>query len=119
MDLSWLAEWLNSANTFFQDIWDFMSSGIYQFFKDALVILTKAMIYSYLQFKILMLDIAVTVVKELAEESGVVELVKRAWGRIPGDMQSMLGFFKIPQGLTLIFGAIPTRWAMKFIPGAN
>ncbi|GGJ53963.1 hypothetical protein [Pseudomonas avellanae] len=30
MDLSWLAAWLDSANTFFQYIWDFMASGIYQ-----------------------------------------------------------------------------------------
>lgn len=119
MDLSWLADWLNSANTFFQFIWDFMSSGIYQFFKDALVIITKALIYSYLQFKILMLDVAISVVKEISEESGAVALVKSAWGSVPGDMQSMLSFFNIPQGLTLIFAAIPARWAMKFIPGAN
>ncbi|RMT02623.1 hypothetical protein ALP53_200020 [Pseudomonas savastanoi pv. phaseolicola] len=119
MDLSWLVHWLDSANTFFQFIWDFMGTGIYQFFKDALVIITKALIYSYLQFKILMLDIAVTVVKEISEESGVTALVKSAWGSIPGDIQSTLAFFKIPQGLTLIFSAIPARWAMKFVPGVN
>ena len=119
MDLSWLASWLDSANTFFQYIWDFMAAGIYEFFKDALVIVTKALIYSYLQFKVFMLDIALTVVKEIAQESGVVSAVQSAWGGIPGDMQSMLAFFKIPQGLTLIFSAIPARWAMKFIPGVN
>ncbi|KPZ27801.1 Bacteriophage protein [Pseudomonas coronafaciens pv. coronafaciens] len=119
MDFSWLAHWLDSANTFFQYIWDFMATGIYQFFKDALVIVTKALIYSYLQFKILMLDISVTVVKEISEESGVTALVKSSWASIPGDIQSTLAFFKIPQGLTLIFSAIPARWAMKFVPGAN
>ncbi|KPY20009.1 hypothetical protein ALO89_200097 [Pseudomonas coronafaciens pv. porri] len=119
MDFSWLAHWLDSANTFFQYIWDFMATGIYQFFKDALVIVTKALIYSYRQFKILMLDISVTVVKEISEESGVTALVKSSWASIPGDIQSTLAFFKIPQGLTLIFSAIPARWAMKFVPGAN
>ncbi|RMM82969.1 hypothetical protein ALQ71_200080 [Pseudomonas coronafaciens pv. striafaciens] len=119
MDFSWLAHWLDSANTFFQYIWDFMATGIYQFFKDALVIVTKALIYSYLQFKILMLDISVTVVKEISEESGVTALVKSSWASIPGDIQSTLAFFKIPQGLTLIFSAIPARWAMKFVPGVN
>ncbi|WP_191985295.1 DUF2523 family protein [Pseudomonas syringae] len=96
-----------------------MATGIYQFFKDALVIVTKALIYSYLEFKILMLDISVTVVKEISEESGVTALVKSSWASIPGDIQSTLSFFKIPQGLTLIFSAIPARWAMKFVPGVN
>ncbi|WP_412779034.1 DUF2523 family protein [Pseudomonas coronafaciens] len=66
-----------------------------------------------------MLDISVTVVKEISEESGVTALVKSSWASIPGDIQSTLAFFKIPQGLTLIFSAIPARWAMKFVPGAN
>ena len=66
-----------------------------------------------------MLDVAYEVVQELLRESGVTELVKSAWASIPGNIQSMLAFFKIPQGLTLIFSAIPTRWAMKFIPGVS
>lgn len=119
VDLSWLASWLDSTNTFFQAIWDFMNNGIYDFFKGCLVVLVKALIYSYIEFKVFMIDIAYTVVQEILQETGVVALVKSAWGSVPGDMQSMLSFFNIPQGLTLIFSAIPTRWAMKFVPGAG
>lgn len=117
MDLSFIAEWFSSTNSFFQDIWDFVNSGVYQFFKDAMVIFTKAAIYSYFQFKIFMVNIAYDVVQEIITDTGVVAVVQSAWSSIPGDMQSMLAFFKIPQGLTLVFTAIPTRWAMKFIPG--
>lgn len=117
MDLSWLADWLNSTNGFLQDMWDFVNSGIYKFFKDAMVIFTKAAIYSFFQFKIFMINIAYDVVQEIIHDTGVVAVVKSAWSSIPGDLQSTLAFFKIPQGLTLVFTAIPTRWAMKFIPG--
>lgn len=117
MDLSWLATWLTSANTFFQDLWNFVDSGIYDFFKGSLVIITKALIWSYFQAKIMLLDVAYTVVSEILTDSGVVAFVRSAWSSIPADMQSTLSFFNIPQGLTLIFSAIPTKWAMKFVPG--
>ncbi|WP_341524003.1 DUF2523 family protein [Pseudomonas sp. G.S.17] len=117
--MDFVISWMGSVTDFFQAAWDFMDSGIYTFVKDLLVILTKALIYSFLQFKILMLDVGYEVVQEILQESGVTELVKSAWASIPGNIQSMLAFFKIPQGLTLIFSAIPTRWAMKFIPGVS
>ena len=117
MDLSFIATWFNSTNAFFQDIWTFADAGIYAFFKDALVIVVKALIYSYIEFKIAMIKIAYTVVQEIMQETGVIAMVSSAWSSIPLSIQSMLSFFNIPQGLTLIFSALPTRWAMKFIPG--
>lgn len=118
MDISAIFGWINSVTDFFNFIWEFVSSGIYQFFKDIFVILTKLMIYSWLQTKIFMLDVALEVVKEIVEETGIAALVRSAWSSIPADVQGTLSFFKIPQGLTLVFSAFPARWAMKFIPGA-
>lgn len=118
MDLGWIAAWFDSVNTFFQAVWNFMDSGIYDFIKSLLVVVTKALIWSYLQFKIFTLDVAYEVVQEILKDTGVTEVVKSAWSSIPGEMQAMLGFFNIPQGLTLIFSAIPTKWALKFVPGA-
>lgn len=110
--------WMGSVTHFFQAVWDFMDSGIYDFVKGLLVVVTKALIWSLIEFKVMMLDVAYTVVQEIINDTGVAALVKSAWGSIPGNVQATLSFFKIPQGLTLIFSAIPTRWAMKFIPGA-
>lgn len=116
MDFSWLGPFFNGITAFMLAIWTFFTSGIYDFFVAALVIATKASIYSYLQFTLFSLDIAYTVVQEILQESGVTALVKSSWASIPGDIQSTLAFFNVPQGLTLIFSAIPTKWAMKFIP---
>jgi len=119
MDLGFVAAWFDTVNTFFQVAWNFMDNGIYTFVKDLLVILVKALVYSFLEFKILCLDVAYTVVQEILNDSGVAAMVKSAWGSIDADIQSNLAFFNVPQGLSLIFAAIPTRWAMKFIPGAS
>ena len=82
------------------------------------VILTKLMIYSWLQMKVFIADVALEVVKEISEETGIASLIRSSWAAIPAEVQGTLNFFKIPQGLTLIFSAFPARWAMKFIPGA-
>lgn len=110
--------WMGNVTHFFQAQWDFMDSGIYEFIKSLLVVVTKAAIWTAIQVKIISIDIAYTVVQEVLQDSGVTALVKSSWASIPGDMQSTLAFFKIPQGLTLILSAIPTKWAMRFIPGA-
>lgn len=117
MDISFIADWFNGVTPFFNDLWEFFNSGIYQFFKDALVVVTKALIYAALQAKIMCINVGYEVISEIVQESGLAALVKSAWGSIPGNVQGTLAFFKVPQGLTLIFSAIPTRWAMKFVPG--
>ncbi|WP_268796399.1 DUF2523 family protein [Pseudomonas huanghezhanensis] len=113
-----IISWLGSTTHFFQAQWDFMDSGIYDFIKSLMVVLTKASIWSAIQLKIMMIDVAYEVVQEVITDSGAAQLVSSAWASIPGDIQSTLSFFKIPQGLSLLFSAIPTRWAMRFIPGA-
>jgi hypothetical protein len=119
MDLGFIADWFTTVNTFFQAAWTFMASGLFDFAKSMLELLTKSLIYSFFEFKIFMLDIAYTVVQEIMQETGITALVTSAWSSIPADIQQLLAFFNIPQGLTLIFSAIPTRWAMKFIPGLS
>lgn len=116
MDISWIADFFNSVTGFFQDIWTFIYSGIYELLKAFLVTLTKAMIYAYFQAMIFGAEIAYEVVQDIMDETGITREITTAWNRIPADMRSTLSFFNIPQGLTLIFTAIPTRLALKFVP---
>ena len=41
MDLGFIADWFTSANTFFQYVWTFLSSGIFDFVKTVLVFFSK------------------------------------------------------------------------------
>jgi len=119
MDLSFIADWFNSVNGFIDYVWNFLSSGIYDFFKALLVILTKAALYSYLQFQIFMLEVAYEVAQEIMQEVGITQVIQQAWGAIPADVYSTLLFFNVPQGINLILAAIPTRIAFGFIPGVG
>ncbi|MEL7559315.1 DUF2523 family protein [Stutzerimonas chloritidismutans] len=116
MDLGFIADFFNNVQNFFGDIWEFMTTGIYAFFKEALVVITKAIIYSYFQSALFALEIAYTVVQEIVADVGVTQQVQSAYSMIPSDIRGTLSFFNVPQGLSLIFSAIPTRWALKFVP---
>ena len=114
--MEWIAEFFNNIQEFAQDVWDWLYIGIYYFFKALLVTATKAMIYAYLEGLLICMDVAYTVVQELLEDTGVIAEVRNAYNAIPADVRGYLAFFNVPQGLTLIFTAIPTRLAMKFVP---
>lgn len=114
--MEWIAEFFNNTQTFFQDVWEWLYIGMYDFFKELLVTATKAMIYAYLQGLLICMDVAYTVVQELLEETGVIAEVRNSYNLIPANVRAYLSFFNVPQGLTLIFTAIPTRLAMKFVP---
>lgn len=116
MDLTFIADFFTGINAFITDSWDFMQSGIYEFFKSFLVVVSKALIYSYIQTTIFFLDVAYTVVQEIMQDVGVTQQVQSMYGQIPADVRNTLGFFNVPQALTMIFSAVPTRWALKFVP---
>ncbi|MWK56689.1 DUF2523 domain-containing protein [Pseudomonas otitidis] len=114
--MEWIAEFFNSVTTFFQDLWNWLYDGLYVFAKAFLVTATKAMIYAYLQTLLICIDIAYTAVQEILQETGVMDKVVQTYNLIPSVIRGYLGFFNVPQGLGLILSAIPTRWAMKFVP---
>lgn len=114
--MEWIADFLNNFTSFFQDVWNWIYTGIYDLLKSFLVTITKAMIYAYFQSIIFAAEIAYTVVQELLQETGVIDQVQQAYSAIPAEVRDILTFFNIPQGLGMIFTAIPTRIAMRFIP---
>ncbi|WP_437882141.1 DUF2523 family protein [Pseudomonas sp. LRF_L74] len=116
MDLGFVGDFFNGINDAVGDFLEFTKNGIYQFFKEVFVVFTKVMIYSYLKTMVFALDVAYTVVQDIMEDIGVADQVSQFYGAIPDEYRSMLGFFKVPQAITMIFSAIPTRWALKFVP---
>ena len=74
------------------------------------------MIYAYFQSMIFAAEIGYDVVQDIFLDLGITQEVQNAYSSIPDDMRATLAFFRIPEALTIIFSAVPTRWAMKFIP---
>lgn len=114
--MEWLSGFLDQIIGFFQWIWDFFAEGIYDFVKDGLVVVTKALVYGAIQTFMLLLEISYTVARELLDSLGVTELVRSMYGTLPAPLASGLAFFGVPQALNIIFSALATRFCMKFVP---
>lgn len=112
MDIPFIGDILE----FFQSMWDWIYSGIYDFVKEAFVLATKVAIYSYFQALLFSLDVAYEVFQELVSEIGISDKVQQYYNMLNADIRGALAFFRIPDALMIIFSAIGTRWTLKFVP---
>lgn len=116
MDFSFITDFFDSINQFLQYAWDWLAIGIYEFVKECFVVMTKASIYAFIQGTIFLVDVAAEVVGDISADLGVTDAAQSAYNSIPSDMRATLDFFGVPQALTIILAAIPTRMVMRFIP---
>lgn len=114
--MEWITSFLDQIISFFQSIWDFLSVGIYQLVKDGLVVLTKAAMYSYIQMQLLALDVAYTSAQEIIGNLGVAQLIQQKYSGINGDLLNAFSFFGVPEALNILFSALSTRFALRFVP---
>lgn len=112
MDIPFIGDILQ----FFQSVWDWIYSGIYDFVQEAFVLATKVAIYSYFQALLFAVDVAYEVFQELMDEIGISDTVQQYYNMLDADLRAALSFFGIPDALMLIFSAIGTRWTLKFVP---
>ena len=101
---------------FFQYIWDFITSGIYEFTKEALKAATKVAIYAYFQTLLLAIEVGYEVYQEIMANIGVTQTINQYWGSIDSDIRSALSFFGIPDAINMLTSAVGTRFVMRFIP---
>lgn len=112
MDIPFIGDILE----FFQAVWDWIYSGIYDFVKEVFVLATKVAIYSYYQALLFALQVAYQTFHELVSEIGISDKVQQYYNMLDADVRSVLAFFGIPDALMIIFSAIGTRWTLKFVP---
>lgn len=114
--MEWLSGFLDQIIAFFQFIWDFLTHGIYDFVKEAMVLLTKGAIYSFIQMQIFALDVAYSTAQSLLSDLGVSQAVREKYGALPSDIVNGLNYFGIPQALNIVFSALSTRFVLRFVP---
>ncbi len=114
--MEFISEFFVSVSLFFQSVWDFLYQGAYEFMRDVFVILTKARIYAQIKIAIFSYDVASETVRQIFDEFDFTAQVQGAYSLIPSDVRDTLNFFGIPEALTIILSAVPTRMAMRFIP---
>lgn len=101
---------------FIQYIWDWFAAGIYDFFVAAFAYAGLVITKVWLKFQLFMLDAAFKLYSEFVESLNLSEYLQQKYNSLDSAVISTLAYFKVPEGLTLIFNAIGTKIALRFIP---
>lgn len=111
-----ISSFFDQVTNFIEFVWYWFATGIYTIAKELLVAGTKIMIYSAIQMAIFSADIASEVVRDISADLHVTQYAQNAYNQIPQNYRNTLDFFGVPQALTIILTAIPTKIVMRFIP---
>lgn len=114
--MEWISSTIDQIFLFFQYVWDFLTTGIYDLLKAFMVIATKAALYSYIQMQIFALQVAYEAAQDVVNSIGVTQQIRQMYSGLPGEVLSGLSFFGIPQGLNILFSAFSTRFMLRFVP---
>lgn len=112
MDIPFISDILE----FLQSVWDWLYVGIYDFVKTAFVLLTKMAIHAYFTGVIFAADVGYDVFSSFMNDIGVSQAIQSSYSSLDGKARAALAFFGIPEALNVVFSAIGTRFAMRFIP---
>ena len=101
---------------FFDTIYEFISSGIYDLLKGSIAwLIEKALIAYYtsatwsLQFA---WDIAETILTDLNISATIITY----FDALPQNTKQIMAFFKIPEFINLVVSAFTTRLVLRFVP---
>jgi len=97
-------------------IYEFITSGIYDFFVDSFALLVEYLTVSSIKFTIWSMSFAWDVSKSIIEDLGISDTLNNAWSTLPGDTVSILSFFGVPDMVNMLVTAIITSYTLKFIP---
>lgn len=73
-------------------------------------------IHAYFTGVIFAADIGYEVFSSFMKDIGVSQAVQSSYSSLDGRLRAVLSFFGVPEALNIIFSAIGTRFAMRFIP---
>lgn len=103
---------------FFQQVSDFISTGIYEFFVNlfswGIIKLTTASI----EMKMWAAQFAWDIGKDVLKTFDLSGKITAAINGQPSEIQNLLYFFRIPEVLTNLLAGLAGRWALRFIPFA-
>lgn len=108
---------MDSIIAFFQEISDFITSGIYDFFVQAGIWILQKMIIGWLETKLWALKFSWDIASGFISSVGISDLVSQAFSGLPGTVMSAVSFFRIPEGINILLSCGVTRFVLRFVPG--
>lgn len=99
-----------------QAIYDFITSGIYEFWKEATVYLVKTAILFWIDVQIKSLEFAITIARGVLDSLNVSGHIQLAITSAPSELQQYLYFFRIPECINIILTGFVGRFVLKYVP---
>jgi hypothetical protein len=106
---------VNSIVDVRQQIDDFRSSGIYQFFTHWFSEFLKWWVVAWYKGKLQAITFAWDVASEILSSLNLSAVVQSAFSQLDSNVVSIISFFRIPEAINLILSAYVTRQVMTFI----
>ena len=100
---------------FFQEIYNFFDSGIYDFVKEIFVWLNYKLLIWKITSMLFMLDVAYGLFNLIIADLKLAERLANVLSMIPADTKSLLEFFNVFTGLSWMFQALGTKVVLKLM----
>jgi hypothetical protein len=113
--MSTLLDITDAIVSFRQDIEDYRSSGIYQFFTKWFAEFIKWSMVGWYKAKLQAIIFSWDVASEILDSLNISEQIETAFGQLDSDLVSIISFFRIPEAINIILSAYTTRLVMTFI----
>jgi hypothetical protein len=113
--MSTLVDIVNSIVDLRQQIEDFRSSGIYQFFTHWFAEFLKWWVVGWYKAKLQAITFSWDVAHEILSSLNLSTVVESAFSQLDSKVVSIISFFRIPEAINMILSAYVTRQVMTFI----
>lgn len=97
-----------------QHIYDWYTTGIYEFATAAMAQITEWMVIGFIKTKIFMVTFFWDIAKNILINLGLSQLIEQSWSTIPPNVMGALSFFKLPEAVNILLQAITTRFSLRF-----
>lgn len=110
-----LLDVVNSIVDINQELENFRSSGIYQFFTKWFAEFIKWSVVGWYKFKLQSLVFAWDVAQDLLSSLNLSNALNSAFSSIDNRVVSIISFFRIPEAINIILSAYTTRLVLSFM----
>jgi hypothetical protein len=113
--MSTLLDIVDSIVDINQQITDFRETGIYNFFVQWFAEFMKWFYVGWYKSKLMAITFAYDVAQEILTSLNLSSQIDSAFGMLDSKVVGVISFFRIPEGLNIIFSAYMTRMVLTFM----
>lgn len=114
---SFLSDGYDSVCNFFNWVFNWFTSGLYDFAVWAYAGLIEHITLSYVKTMLWALPFAWDVANTIISDLSLPARLAQFWSALPPEVAGLASVLNIPQAILMILSAYVTRFVLRFIPG--